>query len=189
MALLTTTVAVAQTDTSTVKGEQLEEVIVNANNAQRRLGSVQIGAEQIQVKELTSKPVLFGEADIMRSVQLLPGVKAESDASSSFQVRGGTSAQNTILYDEAPVYNIGHLAGLFSAFNDEALATATLYKGLIPAQFGGASSAVFDIATRTGNRQQWHGSATIGLLAAKASVEGPVVKDKLTSAARMLTCF
>ena len=86
---------------------------------------------------------------------------------------------NTILYDEAPVYNVGHLAGLFSAFNDDALATATLYKGLIPAQFGGASSAVFDIATRTGNRQQWHGSATIGLLAAKVSAEGPVVKDKL----------
>ena len=128
-----------------VKGEQLQEVIVNANNAQRRLGAVQIGAEQIQVKELTNKPVLFGEADIMRSIQLLPGVKSESDASSSFQVRGGTSAQNTILYDEAPVYNIGHLAGLFSAFNDEALATATLYKGLIPAQYGGASSAVFDI--------------------------------------------
>ena len=78
MALLTTTIAVAQTDTATVKGEQLEEVIVNANNAQRRLGAVQIGAEQIQVKELTSKPVLFGEADIMRSVQLLPGVKASA---------------------------------------------------------------------------------------------------------------
>lgn len=179
VALLTTTFAVAQTDTTTVKGEQLEEIVVNANNAQRRLSTVQIGAEQIQVKELTSKPVLFGEADIMRSVQLLPGVKAESDASSSFQVRGGTSAQNTILYDDAPVYNVGHLAGLFSAFNDDALATATLYKGLIPAQYGGASSAVFDIATRTGNRQQWHGSATVGLLAAKASVEGPIVKNKL----------
>ena len=137
VALMTTTVVVAQTDTTTVKGEQLDEIVVNANNAQRRLSTVQIGAEQIQVKDLTSKPVLFGEADIMRSVQLLPGVKAESDASSSFQVRGGTSAQNTILYDDAPVYNVGHLAGLFSAFNDEALATATLYKGLIPAQYEG----------------------------------------------------
>ena len=179
LAVLTAAVAVAQSDTATVKGEQLQEVFVNANNAQRRLNTVQIGAEQIQVKDLVSKPVLFGEADIMRSMQLLPGVKSESDASSSFQVRGGTSAQNTILYDEAPVYNIGHLAGLFSAFNDEALATATLYKGLIPAQYGGASSAVLDIATRTGNRQQWHGSASVGLLAAKAAVEGPLVKDKL----------
>ena len=100
--LLTAVAAVAQ-DSTTVRGQQLDEVIVNANSAQRRIGSVQIGAEQIQVKELTAMPALFGEADVMRSLQLLPGVKAESDGTSSFQVRGGTSAQNTILYDEAPV--------------------------------------------------------------------------------------
>lgn len=171
--------AAAQQDSSKIKEQQLDEVIVNANTAKRRVGSVQIGAEQIQVKELTSAPSLFGEADIMRSVQLLPGVKSESDGSSSFQVRGGTAAQNTILYDLAPVYNVGHLAGLFSAFNDDALATATLYKGLIPAQYGGASSAVFDITARTARNDRWGGSASIGLLSAKASVEGPVLKDKL----------
>ena len=166
-------------DTTTVKGQQLEEVIVNANNAQRRIGSVQIGAEQIQMKELTSAPALFGEVDVMRSLQLLPGVKAESDASSSFQVRGGTAAQNNILYDEAPVYNIGHLAGLFSTFNDNALATATLYKGLVPAQYGGASSSVLDITSRTGRSDRWGGNISIGLLSAKGSIEGPIVKDKL----------
>jgi len=177
MALLPLT-AGAQ-DTTTVKGQQLQEVIVNANNAQRRIGAVQIGAEQIQMKELTSAPALFGEVDVMRALQLLPGVKAESDASSSFQVRGGTAAQNTILYDEAPVYNIGHLAGLFSTFNDNALAGATLYKGLVPAQYGGASSAVLDIASRTGRTDRWGGNASIGLLSAKGSIEGPIVKDKL----------
>ena len=166
-------------DTTTVSGQQLQEVIVNANNAQRRLGAVQIGAEQIQVKDLTAMPSLFGETDVMRSLQLLPGVKAESDASSSFQVRGGTAAQNTILYDEAPVYNVGHLAGLFSAFNDNALATATLYKGLIPAQYGGASSSVLDIVSRTGRSDHWGGNVSIGLLAAKASIEGPIIKDKM----------
>ena len=166
-------------DTTTVKGQQLQEVIVNANNAQRRIGSVQIGAEQIQMKELTSAPALFGEVDVMRALQLLPGVKSESDASSSFQVRGGTSAQNTILYDDAPVYNIGHLAGLFSAFNDNALAGATLYKGLVPAQYGGASSAVLDIVSRTGRSDRWGGNVSIGLLSAKGSIEGPIVKDKL----------
>jgi len=166
-------------DTTTVKGQQLQEVIVNANNAQRRIGSVQIGAEQIQIKELTSAPALFGEIDVMRSLQLLPGVKSESDGSSSFQVRGGTSAQNTILYDEAPVYNIGHLAGLFSTFNDNALATATLFKGLVPAQYGGASSAVLDIISRTGRTDRWGGNVSIGLLSAKGSIEGPVIKDKL----------
>ena len=176
---LLTAVAAAAQDSTTVRGQQLDEVIVNANSAQRRIGSVQIGAEQIQVKELTAMPALFGEADVMRSLQLLPGVKAESDGTSSFQVRGGTSAQNTILYDEAPVYNVGHLAGLFSAFNDNALATATLYKGLIPAQQGGASAAVLDLTGRTGRTDRWGGNVSVGLLAAKASVEGPVVKDKM----------
>ena len=131
------------------------------------------------MKELTSAPALFGEVDVMRALQLLPGVKSESDASSSFQVRGGTSAQNTILYDDAPVYNIGHLAGLFSAFNDNALAGATLYKGLVPAQYGGASSAVLDIVSRTGRSDRWGGNVSIGLLSAKGSIEGPIVKDKL----------
>ena len=177
MALLPMTAA-AQ-DTTAIKEQQLQEVIVNANSAKRRVAGVQIGAEQIQVKELTSQPALFGEADVMRSLQLLPGVKSESDASSNFQVRGGTAAQNTILYDEAPVYNMGHLAGLFSAFNDNALATATLYKGLVPAQFGGASSAVLDINGRTGRSDRWGGNISIGLLSAKASIEGPVVKDRL----------
>ena len=172
LALLPT--AASAQDTTQVKEQKLDEVIVNANSAKRRVGSVQIGSEQLQVKELTSTPALFGEKDIMRSVQLLPGVKAESDASSSFQVRGGTAAQNTILYDDAPVYNVGHLAGLFSAFNDDALATGTLYKGLIPAQYGGASSAVFDITARTGDKTAWHGGASLGLLSAKASAEGPL---------------
>ena len=166
-------------DTLTVKEQQLQEVVVSANNAQLRIGSVQIGAEQIELKKLTSAPALFGEVDVMRSLHLLPGVKAESDASSSFQVRGGTAAQNTILYDGALVYNIGHLAGLFSSFNDNAVAGATLYKGLMPAQYGGASSAVLDITGRTGRTDHWGGNVSIGLLSSKGSVEGPIVKDKL----------
>ena len=179
LALAVIPLTIAAQDSTRIKEQQLQEVVVNATTAQRRINGVQIGAEQIVVKELTAAPSLFGEADIMRSVQLLPGVKAESDASSSFQVRGGTSVQNTILYDDAPVYNVGHLAGLFSAFNDNALATATLYKGLIPAQYGGASSAVFDITTRTGRNDRWGGAVSVGLLSAKAAIEGPLIKDKL----------
>ncbi|MEE3444981.1 MAG: TonB-dependent receptor plug domain-containing protein [Prevotella sp.] len=162
----------------TIKTEQLEEVIVTSNSARQRIQNVQTGAEQLQLKDLTTSPQLFGENDIMRSIQLLPGIKAESDASSSFQVRGGTSAQNLILYDNAPVYNVGHLAGLFSTFNDDALGSATLYKGLLPAQYGGASSAVLDLTGRTGNKSGWHGGATVGLLSAKGTLEGPIVKDK-----------
>ena len=162
----------------TIRTEQIEEVVVTSNSARQRLQSVQAGAEQLQLKDLTAAPSLFGENDVMRAIQLLPGVKSESDASSSFQVRGGTAAQNLILYDNSPVYNVGHLAGLFSAFNDDALGSATLYKGLLPAQFGGASSAVLDLTGRTGNKHDWHGGASIGLLSAKGTIEGPIVKDK-----------
>ena len=172
--------SLAQTaqDTTTLRQQTLREVVVSANGAQQRLNQVQVGSEQLQIKELSGLPQIFGQADIMRSVQLLPGVKPESEASTGFQVRGGTATQNQILYDDAPVYNVGHLAGLFSAFNDDALATATLYKGLIPAQYGGASSAVLDLTARTGNRNRWHGVGTIGLLAAEGSLEGPLLKDK-----------
>ena len=162
----------------TIRTEQIEEVVVTSNSARQRVQNVQAGAEQLQLKDLTAAPSLFGENDVMRAIQLLPGVKSESDASSSFQVRGGTAAQNLILYDNAPVYNVGHLAGLFSAFNDDALGNATLYKGLLPAQYGGASSAVLDLTGRTGNKHDWHGGASIGLLSAKGTIEGPIVKDK-----------
>ena len=162
----------------TIRTQQLDEVVVTSNGALQRIQGVQAGAEQLQLKELTAAPSLLGENDIMRSLQLLPGIKAESDASSSFQVRGGTAAQNLVLYDNAPVRNVGHLAGLFSTFNDDALGSATLYKGLLPAQFGGASSAVLDITGRTGDKQGLHGGVSIGLLSAKVMLEGPIVKDK-----------
>ena len=120
-------------DIDTIRSERLEEVVITSNSARQRIQNVQTGAEVLQIEDLTAAPQLFGENDIMRSIQLLPGVKSESDASSSFQVRGGTSAQNQVLFDNTPVYNVGHMGGLFSAFNDDALASATLYKGLLPA--------------------------------------------------------
>lgn len=162
----------------TIRTERLDEVVVTSNSARQRIQQIQTGAEMLQLKELTATPQLFGERDIMRSLQLLPGVKSESDASSGFQVRGGTTSQNQILFDWSPVYNVGHLAGLFSAFNDDALATATLYKGLLPAQYGNASSAVLDITGKTGDKTGLHGGANIGLLSAKGTIEGPIIKDK-----------
>ena len=132
--LLATLLAIPVAESDTIRTERLDEVVVTSNSASLRIGQVQTGAEQLKLKELTASPQLFGNRDIMRSIQLLPGVKAESDASSGFQVRGGTAAQNLILLDLAPVYNVGHLGGLFSAFNDDALAAATLYKGMLPAQ-------------------------------------------------------
>ena len=141
-----------------IRTERLDEVVVTAKSARQRIENVQTGAELIEIDELTAAPQLFGENDIMRSIQLLPGVKSESDASSSFQVRGGTSAQNQVLFDLVPIYNVGHVGGMFSTFNDDALAGATLYKGLLPAQYGGASSAVLDVTGRTGNNHRHPGS-------------------------------
>ena len=176
--LLTSLLTLPMAEEDTIRTERLDEVVVTSNSARQRVQSIQTGAEQLQLKELTATPQLFGERDIMRSLQLLPGVKSESDASSGFQVRGGTTAQNQILFDWAPVYNVGHLAGLFSAFNDDALATATLYKGLLPAQYGNASSAVLDITGKTGDKTGMHGGVNIGLLSAKGTIEGPIVKNK-----------
>ena len=176
--LLTSLFSLFFTEEDTIRTERLEEVVITSASARQRLQNVQTGAEVLQLEDLTSTPQLFGEVDIMRSIQLLPGVKAESDASSGFQVRGGTSAQNQVLFDLSPIYNVGHLGGLFSAFNDDALASATLYKGLLPAQYGGASSAVLDISGRTGDKSKWHGGASVGLRSAKATIEGPIVKEK-----------
>lgn len=156
----------------------LQEVVVTSTNLTDRLASTQIGVERIEIKEMARVPALFGERDIIRSIQLLPGIKSESDGSSGFQVRGGTASQNHILLDDATVYNAGHLMGIFSTFNDDALFNASLYKGLIPAQFGGGSSSVFDIMTKNGDMEKFNVSGSIGLLAAKASVEGPIAKDK-----------
>ena len=158
----------------TIRTQQLDEVVVSGNSPSQRLQSVQMGMERISAAELEMAPALLGERDVLRSIQLLPGVKQESEASSGFQVRGGTSAQNAILYDRVPVYNVGHLAGLFSAFNSDALSGASLYKGCPPAPFGGATSAVLDVSSRPSLTDTWHGAATIGLLSAKAKVEGPV---------------
>lgn len=157
---------------------ELEEVIVTSRSAMDRVSEVQIGVEKIEIEELAKVPALFGERDIIKSIQLLPGVKSESDGSSGYQVRGGTSSQNLILLDDATVYNAGHIMGFFSTFNDDALTNASLYKGQIPAKFGGATSSVFDINTKTGNVQDYKMNGSIGLLSAKLGLEGPIVKDK-----------
>lgn len=160
--------------------QMLDEVIVSSSSPQSRVAEAQIGVQKIDIAEMAKTPVLFGERDIIKSIQLLPGVKSEGDGSSGYQVRGGTSSQNLIQLDGATVYNAGHLMGIFSTFNDDALTNASLYKGQIPAQFGGGTSSVFDISTKTGAMDAFHANGSIGLLSAKLNVEGPIVKDKLS---------
>ncbi|MBR3712954.1 MAG: carboxypeptidase-like regulatory domain-containing protein, partial [Bacteroidales bacterium] len=128
--------------------KEIAEVNVTAKHGRSRTENVIIGVENIQMSEMAKVPALMGERDVIKSIQLLPGVKSEGDGSCGFQVRGGNATQNLILLDNAAIYNAGHLMGVFSTFNDEALTNASLYKGAIPAQFGGASASIFDISTR-----------------------------------------
>ncbi len=160
--------------------KEIEAVVVSSVRNNDRVMNTQIGVEKIEIVDMAKLPALFGEKDIVKTLTLLPGVKTDGDGSSGFQVRGGTAAQNLILLDDAPIYNAGHVMGLFSVFNSDALTNASLYKGQIPAQFGGASSSIFDINTKSGSMQEYNFSASIGLLSAKLMVEGPIVKDKLS---------
>lgn len=166
------------TNTRTVEGDTLMEVTVTSRSAQKRMDEVQIGVEKIEVAALAKMPSLFGEKDIIKGIQLLPGVKSESEGSSGYQVRGGKAAQNLILLDGSTVYNAGHLMGLFSTFNDDALMGASLYKGLVPAQLGGGTASVFDINTRSGSLSDYHFGGTIGLLSAKVVAEGPIQEGR-----------
>ena len=175
--LLFPTVSRAQKD-DIAHEETLREVTINSRSASKRVDEVQVGVEKVEIATLAKVPSLFGEKDILKGIQLLPGVKSESEGSGGYQVRGGTAAQNLILLDGATVYNAGHLMGLFSSFNDDALMNGSLYKGMVPAQLGGGSSSVFDISTRSGDVNNYHYGASVGLLSAKVMAEGPIQKDK-----------
>ena len=166
------------TGTDVMMGDTLQEVTVSSRSAQKRMDEVQIGVENIEVSSLAKMPSLFGERDFIKGIQLLPGIKSESEASGGYQVRGGKAAQNLILLDGATVYNVGHMMGLFSSFNDDAMMGASLYKGLLPAQLGGGTASVFDISTRSGSLTDYHFGGTISLLSAKVVAEGPIKEGR-----------
>ena len=157
-----------------IRQDTLREVVVKSVAVTRQINEVPIGAEKVDVTTMSRLPALFGERDIMKSIQLLPGVKGEGDGLGGYQVRGGTASQNHILFDGAQVYNMGHLMGLFSAFNDDAIGNVELFKGLMPARYGGGSSSVLTLSTRNGDTRQHHLSTTVGLLSAKLAADGPM---------------
>src|SRR5215204_1541761 len=158
--------------------KDLEAVTVTAAAPGRSLRNPQMSIERINVQEIKDIPVLFGERDVLKTIQLLPGVKAAGEGNSGFFVRGGAADQNLILLDEAPVYNASHLLGFFSTFNSDAIKNVTLYKGAMPAQFGGRLSSVVDIKMNEGNNQDFGASGGIGLIASRLNIEGPIQKDK-----------
>lgn len=156
----------------------LDEVVVRTERADKNISSTQMSVFKLDPKSIESVPVLFGEKDIIKTLQLTPGVKAAGEGNAGFYVRGGATDQNLILLDEAPVYNASHMLGFFSVFNSDALKDVTLYKGAMPAEYGGRGSSVMDVKMRDGNNKRLSASGGIGLIASRLTVEGPIVKDK-----------
>ena len=156
----------------------LKEVVVESGRKNDNLSKAQMGTETLDMKTINKVPVIFGEKDILKTLQLLPGVKSAGEGNSGFYVRGGSADQNLILLDEAPVYNASHLLGFFSTFNSDAIKDVTLIKGNTPAQYGGRLSSVLDVKMKDGNNQDFNVNGGLGLIASRISVEGPLQKDK-----------
>jgi hypothetical protein len=160
------------------KTYELGNIVVTGEAPDRNVSSVEMGNIKMSPKEVEKIPVIFGEQDIVKTMQLTPGVKSAGEGNSGFYVRGGGIDQNLILLDEAPVYNASHLLGFFSIFNSEAIRDANLMKGSIPAEYGGRASSVFDIKMKEGNLKEYGVAGSIGLISSNLAFEGPIVKDK-----------
>ena len=156
----------------------LQEFEVTAEKKDENVTAVGIGVEKIDMKDIEAIPVLFGERDVLKTVQLLPGIKGAGEGNSGFYVRGGGLDQNLILLDEAPVYNPSHLLGFFSVFNSDAIKDVTLYKGAMPAEYGGRASSVMDIRMKEGNSKKLGVSGGIGLISSRLTVEAPIANQK-----------
>lgn len=162
-------------------GIMLQDVIVMAEKPTDAKSS-QMSAVNIPVEHIKAVPVIFGEADVLKAIQLMPGVQSGSEGTSGMYVRGGGPDENLFLLDGVPLYNVNHLGGFFSAFNSDAIKGITLYKGSFPARFGGRLSSVLDITQNDGNDKKLHGGVSVGAVAAKVYLEGPIIEDKTTFA-------
>ncbi|MBB3188046.1 TonB-dependent receptor [Microbacter margulisiae] len=162
----------------TPKSNALQEVIVTNHRTNENIIIPQMGMQKINTKKTRSIPVLFGEQDIMKTIQLLPGVEATGDGGSQFNVRGGSPGQNLILLDEAPIYNASHLMGFFSVFNSDAIKNVTVYKGNEPAEYGGRLASVVDLQMDDGDNKNFRISGGIGLISSRVTIQGPIVKNK-----------
>ena len=156
----------------------LKEVVVESSKKNNNLTKAQMGTETLNMVAISKVPVIFGEKDILKTLQLLPGVKSAGEGNSGYYVRGGAADQNLILLDEAPVYNASHLLGFFSTFNSDAIKDATLIKGNSPAIYGGRLSSVLDVKMKEGNNKDYVVNGGLGLISSRVSIEGPIQNDK-----------
>jgi len=157
--------------------QNLVEVVVKAKEENENIRNTETGTLKLDVKDMKLIPVLMGEQDIIKSMQLMPGVSSSGEGGSGFFVRGGNLDQNLILLDEAPVYNASHLLGFFSVFNSDALKDVKMYKSGIPAEYGGRASSVMDVRMKNGNTKGFGLSGGLGLISSRLTVEGPIVKE------------
>lgn len=157
---------------------QLNVVEITGEKADKNISDVQMSVTKLDVKEIQKIPQLLGETDVIRTLTLLPGISSVGEGASGFNVRGGAADQNLILLDEAPVFNSSHLFGFFSIFNADAIKDVQLYKGGIPAQYGGRLSSVVDVRQKEGNSKKFAANGGLGLLSSRLLVEGPIAKDK-----------
>jgi TonB dependent receptor/CarboxypepD_reg-like domain/TonB-dependent Receptor Plug Domain len=157
---------------------KLDEIVISTARNERSLASPQMGAERLSMNAIKNIPLIFGERDIMKAIQLLPGIKSAGEGGSGIYVRGGSADQNLILMDDIPVYNASHLMGFFSTFNPDAVEDITVYKTGMPSQFGGRLSSVLDIKMRQGNADKFSASGGIGLISSNLTLEGPIHKGK-----------
>lgn len=156
----------------------IEEIVIEEKPLDENVTAIQMSKNTLNMNQVRKLPALFGEIDIIKNIQMLPGVITAGEGSSSFFVRGGSADQNLILIDEAPVYDPSHLFGLFSVFNADVIKDSELYKGGIPSRFGGRLSSILEVRTKDGNNREFDVTGGIGTLASRIAVEGPIVKQK-----------
>ncbi|MDH3648661.1 MAG: TonB-dependent receptor [Saprospiraceae bacterium] len=156
----------------------LDEVLVTSDSYRERLRSTEMSVEGISTREAKILPALLGEVDIIKTIQLKPGISSGSEGSSGLYVRGGGADQNLIILDEAIVYNANHLFGFFSTFSADAIKDVKVYKGGFPSQYGGRLSSVIDVKLKEGNNQRFSGTGGLGLISSRLTLEGPITKDK-----------
>jgi hypothetical protein len=161
-----------------LSAQQIDEVTITASGRQSNVNSSQMSMVDIPIEKFLQLPVLLGEADVLKVIQLLPGVQSGTEGSTGIYVRGGGPDQNLFLLDGVPVYNASHLFGFLSVFNPDAVKSVQLYKGGFPARYGERLSSVVDIRMKEGNEKEYHGNFSIGLISSKFSVEGPIIRDK-----------
>lgn len=160
------------------EGREIEEVVISDERKDENVQGTQMGTVMLTTEKIKKLPVIFGESDILKAIQLLPGVQSAGEGNSGFYVRGGGPDQNLVLLDDAVVYNTGHLFGFFSVFNSDAIKSTTLIKGGMPANYGGRLSSVVDVSMKDGNNKEYHGEGGLGLIASRLTLEGPIVKNK-----------